>query len=195
MGGFGPACAPGVNIVAVEQVARFALPGRTISRMASDPRTIDLICALSLFIGARTVVEAGTFEGHTALSVGSALEQIGLGSHVWTADTTDFYPSGIKEQAIDPLELTDTVTFFRGDFADMLHQVPGDIDLAYIDASSEERPRMRRDHFEAVWPRMRVGGLVLVDDCAGRWDGAKQFRQEATIYLPQHRGIALFRKA
>jgi predicted O-methyltransferase YrrM len=179
-----------MNRVLVEQGYRFVLPdGPRLTGMSSDPRSIDLLCALALFVGARTVVEAGTHVGHTAFALARALQDAGLGGHVWTADTVDPYPKGIQTQAIEPLGLSDAVTFFHGDFAAMLDGVPTEIDLAYVDASSTDRPEMRREHFEAVWPRMRVGGLVVVDDC--RWAGGAWFRERATLYLPQHRGLVI----
>jgi predicted O-methyltransferase YrrM len=180
-------------MVLVEQPARFVLSGGPpMTGMASDPRTVDFLCGLALFIGARTVVEAGTHQGHTALALGAALLEAGLGSHVWTADIEDCYPKGIMVQAVDPLGLTGTVSCFHGDFVDMLGGIPYEVDLAYIDASSVERPLMRREHFEAVWPRMRQGGLVVIDDCG--WDGGAFFRDRATLYLPQHRGLVICQK-
>lgn len=195
MGDSGEACAFRVNLVTVEEASRFAIPGGPpINPMASDVRSLDLICALALFVGARTVVEAGTYRGHTALALGEALSHLGLDSHVWTADTIEQYPEGIATQAIGPLGLQKTVTFFLGDFNDMLNTVPGEIDLAYIDASSVDAPKLRRQHFDIVWPRMKRGGIVIVDDCSGEWDGASEFREQATLYLPQRRGIGIFQK-
>ena len=182
-----------MNIVLAERPSRFALSGGPpYTREASSVPTTDVVCCFALFVGARKVVEAGTHEGHTSLAIAAALQGAELGGHIWTADVFERYPKGIVKQAVEPQGLEGVFTFYHGDFEKMLNSYDlRDIDLAYLDASSPERPNLRREHCMAVRSRMRKGGLILVDDCAGCWPDAEWFRRNATLYLPQQRGLAV----
>jgi predicted O-methyltransferase YrrM len=159
---------------------------------ASAPANIDLACMLIAFQEPKVVVEAGTFRGHFAFAAANILRQIESGM-VYTADPVD----GTSELLTQPMaqRLLPYLHVHRGDFLDMLADVPDPIDFAYIDASSKENPHMRWEHARAVHARMRPGGLILVDDTEGEWGDATRFRQWGDLHLKGHRGLTIIQKA
>lgn len=163
--------------------------------MASEPASVDLLCMLTAFIRPMVVVEAGTYAGHAALAMANVLRHVNPEGKVYTSDVVDSVSGLLKKSAAF---LAPYVEFYHGDFVDMLHTVPGEIDLAYIDASDAREPNLRMRHASAVWPRMRPGGLVLVDDTESKdWAGAKVFRDWAKcggLHLTQQRGLTIIQR-
>jgi predicted O-methyltransferase YrrM len=145
--------------------------------MASAPEAIDLIAMFVHFTNPRVVVESGTYKGHFAYAISNILRLLGNGGKVYTADPVD--------------KVSDTLAL-PGDFLEMLADVPGPIDVAYIDASDPNDPLLRRKHALAVWKRLAARGLLFVDDTASKdWEDAKFFRQISSLHLPQHRGLTI----
>lgn len=161
--------------------------------MASESASVDLVCMLAAFVKPKIVVEAGTYFGHMALALANVIRQVEPAGKVYTADVLDH---GLNKQLAGTADfLAPFIHFHHGDFLDMLKDVPGEIDLAYIDASSTEDPHLRMKHFYAVEHRMRDGGLVLVDDTESKdWTDAKYFRQLSDLHLPQRRGLSIFQR-
>lgn len=163
-----------------------------LDTMDSAPATTDLLVSLALFTAPRVIVEAGTYKGHTSVALAYVTMQAGIDCTVWTTDTVNYLDPKLPA-ILGELGVVDRIKFGRGDFAAMLENVKDSIDLAYIDASSSNS-ELRWEHFNAVWPRMRVGGLVCVDDCAGDWPHANDFCRMASLYLPANRGLAILKK-
>lgn len=161
--------------------------------MASDSASVDLACMLAAFIKPKVVVEAGTYIGHMALALANIVRQVEPAGKVYTADVQD---QGLAQRLEGEGQfLAPYIHFHLGDFLDMLKDVPGLIDLAYIDASSAEDPHLRMKHFWAVENRMREGGLILVDDTESKdWPDAKKFRDLSDIHLTQARGLSIFQR-
>lgn len=158
---------------------------------ASHPANVDLACMLVMFMDATTIVEAGTYKGHFALAVANILRQLGAGK-IYTADIADHITKCLVG---DGTIVAPYIHFHRGDFLEMLTDVPGEIDLAYIDASAFTNEHLRWQHALAVWPRLRPGGLILVDDTAATdWADAEKFREWAGIQFLQHRGLTIIQK-
>jgi predicted O-methyltransferase YrrM len=163
--------------------------------MASHPASVDLVAMLVHFIQPETVVEAGTYKGHLTLAIAQILHTNNRGI-IWSADLHDGDVG--KWLASDANYLTSRVRLYLGDYLDMLKEVPGDIDLAYIDASDPNDSRLRLTHAERTFDRLRPGGLLLADDTESKdWKEAQMFRDWAKcsgIHLTQHRGLTLIQK-
>jgi predicted O-methyltransferase YrrM len=162
-----------------------------IDEMASDPANIDLAAMLAFFIQPRVVVEAGTYQGHLTLAVANILRIQGYGK-IYTADPIDHVARTLAHP--DVAQLLPHIHYHPGTFEELLEQVPGEIDLAYLDASSVDDPGMRMAHYKAVYPRLRNGGIAMIDDTEGEWDDAPTFRRVASIHLSQRRGLTLIQK-
>lgn len=115
----------------------------------------------ALLVGARRILEVGTFSGYSALSMAEALPEDG---ELVTCE-------------IDPV----AIAFARGYFArsphgkkirlcagpalETLDTLSGPFDLAFIDADKVNY----LNYYEAIMPMMRAGGAILVDNVL--WSG------------------------
>jgi predicted O-methyltransferase YrrM len=156
--------------------------------MASDYNTTNLLACLAVFTQPKVVVEAGTYQGRTSIAIAKALRSENQdGFHVWTAEINETY----VRQAINFAEenhVNEHISFYYGDYLDMLEAVPGDVDFAYIDAG------VRWPMVEATKKRMSPNGLILVDDMSGEWgdkEGYWNTRNVSTLYLPNFRGLSI----
>jgi len=125
---------------------------------ATAPEQCQLLAALVRCQKPKLLVEAGTYRGHTALFVGSVLEELGSG-HLHTADPMTYCPADLGAR----------VTYYPTDFLKMLDGLEGPVDFAYIDASDHSRPDgadLRWIHFDAVLARLSPKGIICVDDTA-----------------------------
>lgn len=165
---------------------------RLTTEMGTDPATIDLLAMLINFLEPETVVEAGTYFGHFAMTAAVILQALGRGT-VYTADVTDHSKEFRLSERYGALWQT-RITFWHGDYAKMIPQIPGSIDFAFIDASAVAEPGMRRRHFEATWPRMAPGGIIAIHDTANEWSDAAWFRSQHGLHLRQQRGLTLIQK-
>jgi caffeoyl-CoA O-methyltransferase len=121
---------------------------------------LKMLCAL---MGARRVLELGTFTGFSALCMAEALPDDG---EVVTCD-------------IDPRAAEVARSFFArsphgrkiqirlGDALDTVRGLPADrpFDLAFLDADKERYPA----YYELVLPLLRPGGLLVADNTL--WSG------------------------
>lgn len=164
-----------------------------IDEMASAPATIDLLAMLTSFMQPKVVVEAGTYRGHAALAVANVMRAYDSG-HLYTADVYDNFSATLADIPI----LQPYITWWHGDYLAMLEQVPGEIDLAYIDASDPNDSNLRLEHAGRTYARLAPGGLLLADDTGSPdWREAKLFRvwaQSSGIHLTQRRGLTFIQK-
>ncbi|HKR54835.1 MAG TPA: class I SAM-dependent methyltransferase [Gemmatimonadales bacterium] len=164
--------------------------GGKIDTETSDPATLDVLSMLVRHLEATVIVEAGTYRGWGSFTMAETLKAYGVDGHIWTADPIDYE----IHEVLEGMGLADYVTYTHGTFEEMLPTVPGEIDLAYIDASDKGEQNLRLRYLSLVLPRMRAGGLVVIDDCAKGWEGAPFVQQLASVYLPLHRGLAILQK-
>lgn len=159
--------------------------------MASDPLTTNLLACAAAFMGARVVVEAGSYQGRTTCAMAKALRRSGTpGFRVWTADTEKVHADRTQE-TVDDNDLTEHVTVYHGDFLDMLKEVPGEIDFAYLDGG-ERWPMVK-----AVRPRLSEHGLIFIDDMNTPWDNREHYnktKKACVLYLPGPRGLGVIKR-
>lgn len=162
-----------------------------VDPMASDLATIDFACMLAAFLAPAVIVEAGTYRGHMALAIANTLIQMGHAAKIYTADPADF---GVGKFIVGR-KFSHMIEYHNSDYLDMLPKVPGQIDLAFIDASHTDNSHMRLQHTTATFERLAPGGLILIDDIAATdWEDAKLLRESANIYFKPHRGLGLLQK-
>ncbi len=134
-----------------------------ISVMQIAPEQGAFLTLLTRAIGARRAVEVGTFTGYSALSIARGLPNDGYllccdVNAEWTAIARRFWEkAGVADKielklapALDTLEALSESSAF---------------DLAFIDADKASYLM----YYEALLPRMRSGGLILVDNVL--WGG------------------------
>jgi len=117
----------------------------------------ELLHQIALSTSARVIVEIGTSYGFSALFFGAALLQTGGLLH-----TIDINPSKAEsaKKTFADAGLGQIIINHVGAAVDLLATLKGPIDIAFIDA---DKPSTRT-YFDLLWPKLRVGGSVLVDN-------------------------------
>jgi caffeoyl-CoA O-methyltransferase len=138
--------------------ANVALPQMQVGRVEGT-----LLKTLAALIGARRILEIGTFTGYSALCMAEALPDDGKllscdRSEEFTAVARQFFaksPHGHK------------IEIRIGDALETVRSLPADpIDMAFLDADKARYP----DYYEAIVPRLRKNGLLVIDNVL--WSGA-----------------------
>jgi caffeoyl-CoA O-methyltransferase len=129
-----------------------------VSLMQIAPEQGAFMTLLARAIGARRAIEVGTFTGYSALCLARGLGPEGRllccdVSEEWTAIARRFWA---RAGVADRIELR------IGPAAETLAALPREpvFDLAFIDADKGGYPR----YYEEILPRLRPGGLILVDN-------------------------------
>jgi len=139
----------------------------TAGGMQIGPDQGQLMALLVRAIGARRVVEIGTFTGYSALSVAEALPQDGkLIACDTSKEWTDIARRYWREAGLD-----EKIELRLGPAIDTLYQLIGDgqggtFDMAFIDADKANYER----YYEACLLLVRRGGLILIDNVL--WGGS-----------------------
>ncbi|HEY2549208.1 MAG TPA: class I SAM-dependent methyltransferase [Streptosporangiaceae bacterium] len=189
------------------------LAAETLSRypdaagMQIGPEQGTFMTQLVALAGARTAVEVGTFTGYSSICLARGLASDGAliccdVSEEWTALARAYWQ---KAGVADRIELR------LGPGLDTLRALPeGDwLDLAFIDA---DKPGYV-GYWEQLVPRIRAGGLILVDntlfhgqvtdatDTSANVQGIRDFNDHAAaddrvdlVLLPVGDGLTLARK-
>ena len=124
-------------------------------------RFMSMLVAL---MGARTVVEVGTFTGMSALWLARGLPD---GGRLVCFDITDKYLATAREAWV-AAGVDDRIEVRIGAAADGLAELPDEphVDLAFIDA---DKPGYRR-YLDLLLPRLTERGVILVDNVL--WGGS-----------------------
>lgn len=121
----------------------------------SDPEVGRLLSILARSLDARRILEIGTAIGYGTL----CLARGGAAARIVTLELD---PQRI-EQARGYLQrggVADRVDIVQGAALDVLPRLEGPFDLAFVDAVKQEYRR----YLDQLLPKLRVGGLVVVDN-------------------------------
>lgn len=139
-----------------ETYAKLEIPQMTTGRI--EARLLKLLARL---VGARRILEIGTFAGYSALSMAEALPEGG------ELITCEMDPEAIafakKYFALSPNGKK--ITLLEGPALESLKSVSGPFDMAFLDADKENYS----NYYEAILPLIRSGGLIAVDNVL--WSG------------------------
>jgi caffeoyl-CoA O-methyltransferase len=140
----------------LSQATQDKVGGLAIMQIAPEQGT--LMTLLTAAIGARRVIEVGTFTGYSALCIARGLPEDGLllccdVSEEWTAVGRPFWERAGVADRID-LRIAPAIETLRA--------LPADAswDMAFIDA---DKPSYL-DYYEELLARLRPNGLILVDN-------------------------------
>jgi caffeoyl-CoA O-methyltransferase len=131
-------------------------PGMLTGRL--EGRLLKILVTLS---GARRVLEIGTFTGYSALSMAEALPEDG------TLITCDVNPrhTALAQRYFDESPHGKKISIRLAPALETLAVLDGPFDLVFIDADKGNYER----YYEAVIDKVRIGGLVVVDNTL--WSG------------------------
>ena len=129
-----------------------------LAQMRTSPEQAALLALLARAVGARRVLEVGTFTGYTSISVARALPDDG---RLITCDVSEHWTS-IARRYWEQAGLSDRIELRLGPALDTLRGLDGDepFDFAYIDADKPGYP----DYYEECVRLLRPGGLIGIDN-------------------------------
>src|SRR4051812_19311720 len=117
--------------------------------------------ALVWGMGARRVLELGTYSGYSALSMAAALPE---GGEVITCEVSDEH-ADFAQRHIDATPYRDRIRILRGPALDSVASLDGPFDLVFIDADKQNYV----NYYEATLPKLADRGLIAVDNTL--WSG------------------------
>ncbi len=152
-----------IDEIQADLIAETAEATGGFARMQISPEQGIFMTLLTSAIGARQAVEVGTFTGYSSLAVARGLPDDG---HLLCCDVSEEW-TGIARRYWDRAGVSDRITLEIGPAADTLAALDPEpaFDLAFIDADKTGYAR----YFDELVPRMRTGGLILVDNVL--WSG------------------------
>ncbi|MBX7554403.1 O-methyltransferase [Streptomyces sp. tea 10] len=117
-----------------------------------------LLTLLARLIGARLIVEVGTFTGYSTLALAEGLAP---GGRVITCDKSEEWTS-IAREAWKAAGVADRIDLRIAPALETLTALPAEpvIDLVFLDANK----RSYESYWEQLVPRVRPGGLLLADN-------------------------------
>jgi caffeoyl-CoA O-methyltransferase len=133
-----------------------ALPDEAGMQIA--PEQGAFMTLLTKVVGVRFAVEVGTFTGYSSLCVARGLAP---GGRLLCCDVSEEFTS-VARRYWDRAGVADRIELRIAPAIDTLRALPADppIDLAFVDADKEGYV----DYWEEIVPRLRPGGVVLVDN-------------------------------
>jgi predicted O-methyltransferase YrrM len=125
--------------------------------LAVGPETARLLNTFIRATRAQRVLEIGGSLGYSTLWMAEALEATG-----GRLLTTEYIPAkaAALRRRIAAAGVATTVELHEGDALRLLPQLDGPWDLVLVDAWKDDYPT----YFELVFPRLRVGGLIVADN-------------------------------
>jgi caffeoyl-CoA O-methyltransferase len=121
-------------------------------------RVLAMFCHM---IQPKTVLEIGTFTGYSAISMAEGMPEDGV---LHTIDYDDELESFLND-VFAKSEQGHKIKLHIGDALTVIAGMNEIFDLVFIDADKEEY----QAYYEAVLPKVRLGGYMLVDNTL--WDG------------------------
>lgn len=145
-----------------ERLREVTLADTELPQMQVGPLEGRFLRNMARLAGARRAVEVGTFTGYSALSIA---EGMNAGGRLITCDV-DPHATSIAQRFFDEAPWGDRIEIRLGPAADTIAGIEGPLDLAFIDADKSGY----ETYWELLVPRMRPGGVILVDNVL--WSGA-----------------------
>jgi caffeoyl-CoA O-methyltransferase len=168
-----------VSFVVTEEIERYAEehttpPTDLLAALAEETRsslrspamltgTIEgrLLELLVFGLGARRVLEIGTYSGYSAISMAAGLLD---GGRIDTCEIDEAH-ADVARRYIAESPYADRITVHVGPALETLERLDGRFDFVFIDADKENY----RNYYEAVLPRLAERGLIAVDNTL--WSG------------------------
>jgi len=112
-------------------------------------------------LGARRVLELGTYSGYSALSRAAGLPE---GGHIDTCEAEEQHAE-VARRYIAQSPYADRITVHLGPALETIERLEGDFDFVFVDADKENYG----NYYEALLPRLAPSGLMAFDNTL--WSG------------------------
>ena len=129
---------------------------QTATAMLTSPSAARLLELLAWTLQARSVLEIGTYTGHSALAMAAGMADDG------EVITLELDPDRARfaREHIDATPYADRIDIRVGPALDTLATLEGPFDLVFIDADKDGY----RDYFHAVLPLLADRGVIVFDN-------------------------------
>jgi predicted O-methyltransferase YrrM len=142
--------------LAADLVSALDFPG-----MMVGPLEGRFLQTLVFALGARSVLEIGTFGGYSALAMAAGLAP---GGRIITCEISEVHAEFARRH-IATSPYADRIEVVLGPAAETIARLDGPFDFVFIDADKTGYPA----YFEAVLPKLAPSGLIAVDNTL--WSG------------------------
>jgi len=175
-------------------------------QMLSGPVVGRLLEFLVFALGARSVLEIGTYSGYSALSMAEGLPPDG---RIVTLEIDEAHAE-LARRAIAESPHAKKIEIVLGPALESIERLPGPFDFVFIDADKDQY----LDYYEAVLPKLAPRGLIAADNTlrSGRVldendkhpanEGIRAFNERARndprvrcVILSVRDGVTLIRRA
>jgi caffeoyl-CoA O-methyltransferase len=145
----------------LQEETRRLMGPRSVMQIAPEEGT--LLALLAASIGARRIVEVGTFTGYSALCLARALP---AGGTLLACDVSEEY-TAVGRRFWQKAGVADRIKLVLAPAVDTLRALPTgeQFDFAFIDADKTNY----RIYYEEILRRLRPGGLIAIDNVL--WNG------------------------
>jgi len=141
---------------ALEQLAEETKRTLDSPQMLSGPVVGRLLEFLVFALGARSVLEIGTYSGYSALAMAEGLPPDG---RIVTLELDEAHAE-FARHAIAASPHAGKIEIVLGPALASLENLPGPFDFVFIDADKTGY----LDYYEAVLPKLAPGGLIAIDN-------------------------------
>jgi caffeoyl-CoA O-methyltransferase len=166
-------------LVVPEAIERYAeahttAPGSLLDRLAaqtraelSSPQMLTgpiegrLLQFLVHALGARRVLELGTYSGYSAISMAAALPP---GGRIDTCEVEEAH-AAVARRFVEEAGYGDRVTIHLGPALETIERLEGEFDFVFVDADKVNYVA----YYDALLPRLAGGGLMAFDNTL--WSG------------------------
>jgi caffeoyl-CoA O-methyltransferase len=112
-------------------------------------------------LGAKRVLELGTYSGYSSLSMAAGLPE---GGHIDTCEFEEQHAE-VARRHIAASPYADRISVHLGPALETIEKLEGEFDFVFIDADKENY----LNYYEALLPRLAPGGLMALDNTL--WSG------------------------
>ena len=112
-------------------------------------------------LGAKRVLELGTYSGYSALSMAAGLPE---GGHIDTCEADEQH-AAVARRYIEQSPYADRITVHLGPALETIERLEGEFDFVFVDADKENYG----NYYEALLPRLAPHGLMAFDNTL--WSG------------------------
>ena len=112
-------------------------------------------------LGAKRVLELGTFSGYSSLSMAAGLPE---GGHIDTCEVAEEHAE-VARRYIERSPYADRITIHMGPALETIERLGGEWDFVFVDADKENYA----NYYEALLPRLGPSGLMAIDNTL--WSG------------------------
>jgi caffeoyl-CoA O-methyltransferase len=112
-------------------------------------------------LGAKRVLELGTYSGYSALSMAAGLPE---GGHIDTCEADETHAE-VARRYVAESPYADRITVHLGPALDTIQRLDGEFDFVFVDADKENY----LNYYDALLPRLAERGLMAFDNTL--WSG------------------------